>query len=417
MPDPGQRDSDLNHLHPTLRTKAQAVLNACAAEQLPFQVFEGFRSAQRQQSLYEKGRTSPGAIVTNARPWTSYHQYGLAADFVLCESGRWSWETSGERRGWWQRLHEIGRAQGLEPLSWEAPHLQLAGVSVGDLQAGRYPSDGDLAWAECLATVISSWTGTPPSPPVPDLIPQRPPLEPEFAARVGTGELLPPPSADWHGKFGGQDWRYDANGIYTREYEGGTQPLRTAGSPVTCRAIWQLFADPILAASKRYGVHPAIIMMVTATETAFAKSSGFTGPLTFRWEPGVEVRDVNPPRWGDYSAGPMQPLATTARWMVRAQGLDYEPFVVAPALEYRLDQSDALPLYDPAINIDIGTATISQRLPTTGNDPILIAAAYNAGGVYKSAKNSWCLRTMGDHLDRAAAWYGDACAVLREAPG
>jgi peptidoglycan L-alanyl-D-glutamate endopeptidase CwlK len=72
-------------------------------------------------------------------------------------------------------------------------------------------------------------------------------------------------------------------------------------------------------------------------------------------------------------------------------------------------------MFDPAVNIDIGTAVIRQRFGQTGDDPILVSTAYNAGGLYKSAKNAWCLRTHGDHLDRAAAWYGDACAVLSEA--
>ena len=97
MPNPSQRDSNLTYLHPTFRTKAQAVVDACAQEQLPFRLFEGFRYPQRQQYLYEQGRTRSGNKVTNARPWTSYHQYGLAADFVLYQDGQWSWENAGEK--------------------------------------------------------------------------------------------------------------------------------------------------------------------------------------------------------------------------------------------------------------------------------------------------------------------------------
>ena len=73
-----------------------------------------------------------------------------------------------------------------------------------------------------------------------------------------------------------------------------------------------------------------------------------------------------------------------------------------------------LPLYEPDISVMIGAAIIAQRRNRTGDDPILVSAAYNAGGVYKSSKNAWCLRTYGDHLDRAAKWYGDACATLKE---
>ena len=287
MPNPSQRDSNLMYLHPTFRSKAQAVLNACGGEQLRFRIFEGFRSPQRQQYLYEQGRTRSGNKVTNARPWTSYHQYGLAADFVIYQDDHWSWESAGEKAGWWKRLHEIGRAIGLEPLSWETPHLQLTGVSIGDLQEGWYPPDGDTAWAENLEAAIISWTGIPQSPQSPVILAQRPPIEPEVIERVAAGVIPPAPADDWRSRFGGREWRYDGGGVYLRDYADGRQPLRTPGEPVTCRTIWQHFAEPILLASKNYGVHPAIIMMVVATETAFARKSGFTGPLTFRWEPEV----------------------------------------------------------------------------------------------------------------------------------
>ncbi len=414
MPDPGRRDNDPSHLHPAYRREAEAVLQACSSEGLPFKIFEGFRSPHRQQFLYEQGRSRPGSVVTKAGPWSSIHQYGLAADFVLFENGAWSWDTSGVKRRWWSRLHEIGRAEGLEPLSWEAPHMQLSGLSLSDLRAGRFPQGGDLSWAESFEAAAISWTGTPTSPPAAGLVPGRPPLAAEAMERVAAGDLPVPAATDWHNKFGGQAWRHDENGVYLRSVDGGRSALRTPGEPETCRAIWRLFAQPILAASRKYQLPPALVMMTIATETAFARQAGFTGPLTFRWEPDAPVDDVNPPRVGDYSAGPMQLLASTSRWIIREQGLDYEPFVVGPALEYQLDEPDHLPLYDPPTNIDIGAAAIAQRATRTGSDPILVAAAFNAGGLYKSQQNAWCLKTTGDHLERAARWYGDACSVLQE---
>ncbi|MFO8090180.1 MAG: D-alanyl-D-alanine carboxypeptidase family protein [Desulfatiglandaceae bacterium] len=413
MTEPWRRDVEMNHLHPVCRERVQGVLDACAREGIPFRMFEGYRSPHRQQYLYEQGRTRPGAIVTHAGPWTSIHQYGLAADFVLFENGGWSWDTSGSKEDWWSRLHEIGREYGLEPLSWEMPHLQMSRVSLSDLKAGQYPGGGDLSWAECLESAIVVWTGVPASPAVPDLVPERPPLDPG-AAGPALPEFVPPPAADWHNRFGGREWRYDSDGVYIQDYYGGRRPLRTPGEPSTCRKIWEIYGPSIVTACDRFHFSPALIMMTIATETAFARKADFTGPLTFRWEPHVEVKDVNPPRLGDYSVGPMQVLATTARWIVRVQGLDYEPFVVAPALEYRIDEPDRLPLYEPDISVMIGTAAIARRRSRTGDDPILVSAAYNAGGVYKSSKNPWCLRTYGDHLDRAAKWYGDACAVLKE---
>jgi peptidoglycan L-alanyl-D-glutamate endopeptidase CwlK len=111
----------------------------------------------------------------------------------------------------------------------------------------------------------------------------------------------------------------------------------------------------------------------------------------------------------------MQTLATTARWIIRQQRLEYDPLQIAPIFEERPDPPENLPLYDPAASIPIGAAVVKQRWGKTGDDPILAAAAFNAGGLYSTTANPWHLRTIGDHLDRAARWYGDACAVLQEA--
>jgi peptidoglycan L-alanyl-D-glutamate endopeptidase CwlK len=150
------RSSDPTLLHPVFREKASQLLIQLAAEQIPFRLFEGFRSPQRQQYLYAQGRTRPGAIVTKAGPWTSYHQYGLAGDFVLFEHGQWSWDTAGPKTAWWKRLSAIGKQLGLEPLSFEMPHLQLAGLKIGDLAGGHYPAGGDTAWKAALDGELGS---------------------------------------------------------------------------------------------------------------------------------------------------------------------------------------------------------------------------------------------------------------------
>jgi len=144
------RNSDPALLHPVFREKASQLLHQLAAERIPFRLFEGFRSPQRQQYLYGKGRSRPGPIVTRARPWCSYHQYGLAGDFVLLQNGQWSWDTSGPRAEWWKRLFALGKQLHLEPLRFEMPHLQLAGLKIADLAAGYYPAGGDATWEAAL---------------------------------------------------------------------------------------------------------------------------------------------------------------------------------------------------------------------------------------------------------------------------
>jgi hypothetical protein len=227
-----------------------------------------------------------------------------------------------------------------------------------------------------------------------------------------------PTSRDWH-HVGGQEWRYDQHGVYTRDGRGNLSLWRTNGEPATCRDIFRLYGEQILSAATKHGVKPALIIMTIATETAEARAHRFTGPATFRWEAGVSNADVDPPFTGSYSAGPMQCLAATTRELLvkfgAAFGLAHQPRIVAPALNPEPIPPPAQhPLYDGATNIDIGTAEIRMRWAHTGDDPILLAAAFNAGGLYGKQGSSWGLKARGDHLDRAARWFGDACAVLAE---
>lgn len=413
-PAPTLRDVDPFHFHPVFRDRLAAVVRTLESEGIPFRVFEGWRSPQRQQYLWDQGRTRPGAIVTKARAWESYHQYGIGADLVLFENGQWSWESGGERAAWWGRMQQVGREAGLEALSFELPHLQLAGLTISALRGGQYPAGADQCWAENLASAICQWSGTPDAPPRPAEVVERPPLD-AAASAIAAGWAIQrtPCTKGWHSCFAGREWRVDAHGVYTRD--GGARPLRTAGEPITMRRVWELFGDGLLETAGAHGLDPALLMMVIATETAAYRRYGFTGPVTFRWEPTVKVADVAPPLFGDYSAGPMQILATTARDIVRSHKMNYDPFALAPVFEYQPEPPPALPLYEAKASLEVGAAVIRDSWTKTEGDPILVAAAYNAGGVYKSAANPWHLRSWGNHLDRAAEWYGDACEVLGEA--
>lgn len=217
-------------------------------------------------------------------------------------------------------------------------------------------------------------------------------------------------SSDWHSKFGGQEWRFDQNGVYLR---ASTNPSRSPGAPTTVQAVLATYANQICNASIAHGVPPELIVMTIGAETGAYRSVNFTGPKTFRWEPAVFVTDVTPQTYGDYSAGPMQSLATTARETIKNLSLSYQPLQTAPYYAQQPDPAPANnPLYDAATNIDLGAAEIRTRLSTSGFDPVLVAACFNAGGLYQSDKNLWCLRSQGDHIDRAIQWFGDACFVL-----
>jgi peptidoglycan LD-endopeptidase CwlK len=235
------------------------------------------------------------------------------------------------------------------------------------------------------------------------------PPQPGESSHSGTG---------WHSEFGGTAWKYDSAGIHTSESDGRLKLWRSAGEPVTARKILACFAEPIRQAANRHNVDPALIIMVIATETGAYRNNGFTGPDTFRWETHFRVNATGNTAYdgherGDYSAGPMQIMSDTARWVNKTRRLGHDSvrlfpfFAEKPSIPPR-----RLGLYEPDINIDVGTAFIAHISTITRNNPLLVAAVYNAGSLRPGTGNHWHIHCHGNHLDRAAKWYGDACAVL-----
>jgi peptidoglycan hydrolase-like protein with peptidoglycan-binding domain len=79
----------------------------------------GFRSFSYQNSLYDKGRTQPGSVVTYVRGGGSWHNYGLAIDFAFWNAahtgpswdGRMPWQTlgrAGKAAGWTRWMGDSG---------------------------------------------------------------------------------------------------------------------------------------------------------------------------------------------------------------------------------------------------------------------------------------------------------------------
>lgn len=409
-----RRLTDLTYLHPIVRGKIIKLQEALDAEGIPMKLFEAFRTPQRQAYLYAKGRTTGGSKVTNANAWESYHQYGLAADFVRFEEGKWNWNdrTPNESKQW-DRFHEIARENGLEPLSWERPHVQIMGVTLTELRNGAYPDGGDESWASNLAKAIADWRGSG-APPLPDEA-QRPAMQsPSVILSLGASGS----EMKWHSMFGGDAWAYDRKGVYTRDHEGKLKLWRTVGAPITVQEILTKHGSAIAAASAKHGAPPELIVMTIATEAGQYRTDDFTGPKTFRWEQGYTVgatgdNSLDGKEKGDYSAGPMQVLSDTARWMNNLMSLGYNN---AKDFKFFKDRPANVPsdlgLYDSAICIDIGAAYIKHNFGKTGDDPLLVAAVYNSGGLYPSMENHWRIKSYGNHIDRAAEWYGDACFVL-----
>jgi hypothetical protein len=87
-----RRYSSLSLLFYPFRVEILEAVERARAAGYPVAVFETYRSLDRQSQLYNQGRTTPGKIVTNAKPGSSWHNYGLAVDIALYEDKRWSWD-------------------------------------------------------------------------------------------------------------------------------------------------------------------------------------------------------------------------------------------------------------------------------------------------------------------------------------
>jgi peptidoglycan L-alanyl-D-glutamate endopeptidase CwlK len=123
----------LDDLHEAFRPYADSFLKALADDGMDVIVTSTLRTMDEQQQLYDQGRTTPGRIVTNAKPGSSAHNYGLALDACPLLHGKLAYlgpdgdEVSDPI---WQRYGMIARACMLEwGGDWnrnrEGPHVQM----------------------------------------------------------------------------------------------------------------------------------------------------------------------------------------------------------------------------------------------------------------------------------------------------
>lgn len=79
---------DRSKLHPWLDYKLGLLLKRCNEEGIYLIITEGFRTKEYQDSLYAKGRTVPGKVVTNAKgsTYSSQHMWGIAFDIAINDS-------------------------------------------------------------------------------------------------------------------------------------------------------------------------------------------------------------------------------------------------------------------------------------------------------------------------------------------
>lgn len=213
------RSDNVSVLHPAIREKVIAIRDQLHKEKIPFEVFEAFRTPERQAILQAKRPK-----VTWVGPWGSIHQYGLAVDFVLKINGNWSWDDQGREAAYWTRMHELALEHGMTPLYNKAgaliekPHIQLKGVSSRDLRKGHYPEGGDEAWAEYLGNLIDNWSGGAAAPVKPHNVAERPPLAPDVIAEM---EDLFGSDASGQEDKASTDLRFQKLHEFVKRWEGG----------------------------------------------------------------------------------------------------------------------------------------------------------------------------------------------------
>jgi peptidoglycan L-alanyl-D-glutamate endopeptidase CwlK len=123
----------LNDLNPMFRPYADKFLAALTAAGIQYVVASTLRPLAEQEKLYAIGRTGPGRIVTNAKPGSSAHNYGLAMDVYPLIHGKLCTNTpEGDEVSdpVWQQFGQLAREAGLEWAGdWvsfkEAPHVQM----------------------------------------------------------------------------------------------------------------------------------------------------------------------------------------------------------------------------------------------------------------------------------------------------
>lgn len=121
---------DKSKIYNKFYSLCEQLLINCSKRGYTYVAISGFRDPKEQAKLYAQGRSTPGKIVTNAKPWTSFHNFGLAIDFAFDTDSK----REGLQPGWnledYEVLREeakkIGLISGMDFKTFkEGPHIQF----------------------------------------------------------------------------------------------------------------------------------------------------------------------------------------------------------------------------------------------------------------------------------------------------
>lgn len=111
---------------------------------LSYIAIQGTRTMSEQQALYDKGRTKPGPIVTNAKPGSSWHNMAVASDFGVFR-GKVYLDDSEPKTAATQHARMANLFAALCGLAWggdwksikDEPHYQPASLPASPTAAYR----------------------------------------------------------------------------------------------------------------------------------------------------------------------------------------------------------------------------------------------------------------------------------------
>ena len=139
MLDPTKPNRDLLLLSPWFKQRLDIGLKMLADLGFKMAVFEGYRSPQRSDYLYEQGRTREGKIVTKAKAWQSWHNFSCAVDILWFDGTSWDWKQTKDYAKPVAVMKSLGFTAGAD---WsDYPHFQI---------------DGGLSTAEAKA-IVDQW--------------------------------------------------------------------------------------------------------------------------------------------------------------------------------------------------------------------------------------------------------------------
>lgn len=202
----------------------------------------------------------------------------------------------------------------------------------------------------------------------------------------------------WRSWQGGRRWRLTPDGVETRNPSGPPWRPRTGGEPVSVAVLMADYGDAFVAAARAFGIGVDVLVALACVEAAVLDDGIGRDPRSVRRETGYESDERTPNR---VSYGLMQPLLSTARGV---------------AHEIGLAKADLGPeeLYDPQVSLMVAAAYLRSRWNRHGGDPVLMQAAYNAGGVYPG-DTPFGLRTYSPgRTDKFLAFLNDFYAAMAE---